>query len=188
MIYLSTERLIIRDHMKEDLLSMHALMSNKKVMYYLPSLRKTSLDETTLALQHAIDEANSEKRCKFFFAILDKSTEDYVGEIGLTVVNEDSVGKVMDLGYFIHEKYWGKGITTEAAKVVIEYAFSYLHTKEITAGCVVQNVNSEKIMKKLGMVKEAELSYIDKQLSNRVKYRLWKDEYEKQSKFVNSTD
>lgn len=104
-----------------------------------------------------------------------------LGEIGFTKKIESIFGNVMDLGYFIKEVYWGKGIVTEASKAVICYAFNNLNTIKIEAGCVSDNKGSECVMKKLGMIKEAEFKshvLLDNKFYDRVEYRLLKEEWE----------
>ena len=182
MIQIETNRLIIRDHIKEDLIPMHELLSDKKAMFYLPEIRTENIEESRENLQLAIDEANATNRSKFFFAIIDKVTEEYIGEIGFTKTSENKNGNVMNLGYFIKEIYWGKGIITEASEAVINYAFTNLNTVKIETGCVTENKGSESVMKKLGLIKEAEFKkhvLLESKVYDRVEYRLFKEEWKK---------
>lgn len=180
MIKLETSSLIIRDHIEEDINSLHKLLSDKKTMYYLQDIRTQTLDESKQNLYEAIKESKLENRKKYFFAITMKETNEYIGEIGFTVLIDCSYGKVVELGYFILPGYWGKGIVTEAAKEVIDYAFNELNVIKIETGCIEDNIGSEMIMKKLGMIKEAELKkhvLLDSKLYDRVEYRLLKEEW-----------
>ena len=181
MIRLVTKRLIIRDHQEDDIYPMHELLSDEKAMFYLPEIRTKNIDETKENLKVAIEESRVNNRSKYFFAIVYSDTKDYIGEIGFTKTIECAYGNVMNLGYFIREKYWGKGIVTEASRAVINYAFSNLGAIKIETGCLVDNKGSERVMKKLGMVKEAELKkhiLLNAKLYDRVEYRLLKEEWE----------
>lgn len=189
MLKIETNRLIIRDHIEEDIEVMHTLLSDEKAMFYLPDIKTNTLDESKQNLYEAIKESKLEKRTKFFFAIMIKETNHYVGEIGYTVTVECSQGKVVNLGYFILPIYWGKGIVTEAAKAVIDYAFSQEGIIKIETGCVRENARSESVMKKAGMVKEAEFRkhvLLHWRLYDRVEYRLLKEEWEEQLNFSRS--
>ncbi|MBL4932019.1 GNAT family N-acetyltransferase [Clostridium paridis] len=180
MIKLETERLIIRDHIGEDINSLHGLISNNEAMHYLPEIRTNTLDESKENLYEAIKEANLENRTKFFFGIIIKETNEYVGEMGYTVIIDSEEGKVVNLGYFILPKFWGKGFVTEAAREVISYAFSQEDIIKIETGCIAENVGSEKVMKKLGMIKEGEFKQhilLNSKLLDRVEYRLLKKEW-----------
>lgn len=180
MIRMETERLVVRDHIEQDINGLHSILSNEKAMYYLPDIKTSTLDESKQNLYESIKEAHLENRNKYFFAIVKKDTNEYIGEIGFTVILDSSYGKVVNLGYFILPSYWGKGFTTEAAKVVINYAFTRDDIIKIETGCIKENIASEGVMKKVGMIKEAEfLKHVElySKLQDRVEYRLLKEEW-----------
>lgn len=181
MVKFETERLIIRDHVEQDVDYLHSLISDEKAMFYLPDIKTDTLDQSKENLYEAIKESNLDERKKYFFAIVDKETSQYIGEIGYMVIINCSCGKVVNLGYFILPAYWGKGIVTEAAKAVINYAFSHEDILKIETGCIKENAGSEKVMKKAGMVKEAEFKkhvLLNSKLYDRVEYRLLREEWE----------
>ena len=92
----------------------------------------------------------------------------------------DTTSSQFELGYFILEKYWGKGIVTEASRAVLDYCFTELNALKVVAGCNKDNIGSEKIMKKLGMVKETEFishTVLNGKLCDRVEYRMLKEEW-----------
>jgi ribosomal-protein-alanine N-acetyltransferase len=105
MIQLYTERLIIRDHVLDDLTGHHELLSDEKSMRYLPDIKTKNLNESRENLIKSIDGANSEDRKLYFFRMEDKNTKEYIGEIGYTVTKETPFGKIVGMGYFIKEKY-----------------------------------------------------------------------------------
>ncbi len=55
-----------------------------------------------------------------------------------------------ELGYNIMKNQWGKGLTTEIAKRVLEFARDDLKVSKIYVCHAVENIASEKIIKKLG--------------------------------------
>lgn len=181
MVSIETTRLLIRDHEEKDTDSLHKLLSDEKAMYYLPDLKTNTLDESKQNLYEAIKESKLENRTKYFFAIIMKETQQYVGEIGFTVTVDSSYGKVVNLGYFTLQNYWGKGIVTEAAREVINYAFTNANVIKFETGCAKENIGSEKVMIKLGMIKEADLKnhvLLHSKLHDRVEYRILKEEWE----------
>jgi [ribosomal protein S5]-alanine N-acetyltransferase len=180
MIKLETQRLIIRDHIMEDLLPLHSLISDEKAMFYIPDIKTSSLEESKENLRVSMTEAKLENREKYFLAITLKETEEYVGEIGFTIISESEEGKIAELGYFILPRFWGLGIVTEAAKEVVNLAFDKVGIAKIVTGCVKDNKGSEGVMKKLYLIKERELkNYIELQgtFYDRVEYRIFKREW-----------
>lgn len=180
MIRIETDRLVLREHKLEDLEGLHALLSNAENTYFIQDLRTNTLDESRLNLFEAMKESHLDHRTKVFLAIEEKSSGDYVGEIGYTIIARAEAGAVAEMGYFILKQYWGKGYVTEAAKALLDYAFNDGGLIKIETGCNKMNRASEKIMIKLGMTKEAELvmhSVVDGKLYDRVCYRMLKSEW-----------
>jgi RimJ/RimL family protein N-acetyltransferase len=76
----------------------------------------------------------------------------FVGTI--SVKNIDLVNKKAELGYWIGEQYWGRGIATECLKLIIEYAFSAeLGLKQLCAYVFPENKASIRVLEKNGMNK-----------------------------------
>ena len=85
-----------------------------------------------------------------------------------------------ELGYYIAEEYWGKGIMTEAVKQICEYVFAKSDIIRIYAEPFANNIASCRVLEKVGFQYEGTLR------SNAVKngkvidmkmYSLIKEEY-----------
>jgi len=182
MIKLLTDRLILRDLSIDDLENHHQLFSDNKVMYYLQDIKTNSIEESKENLLKVIIDQNSMDRKFYFFIIENRSTNEFIGEIGYTVLENTPYGKLVNMGYFIKQEHWNKGYTSEALKKVTEFAFTENNVYRIHTGCIVENKFSEKIMKKNGYIKEAEFKeyvFHDGKLKDRVEYRILKKEWKK---------
>lgn len=180
MVKLETDRLIIRDHETSDLLTYHSLLSDKESMYYLPDLCTNTLEESKRNLETSIDEINNKDRKYYFFKINLKFSNEYIGEVGYTVDDFTPLGKRVSLGYFLRKEYWGNGYATEAVNEVINFAFTKGDVYRISFSCLKENVNSERVLNKCGMIKEGELKsfqYFDGKLKDRIIYRLLREEW-----------
>lgn len=58
------------------------------------------------------------------------------------------------IGYCIHPKYRGKGITTKAVKLVTAYAFKKYNLKRISGWCRTFNKASARVLEKAGYTLE----------------------------------
>jgi len=180
VIKLVTDKLIIRDHVIDDLKTHHQLMSDPEIMTYIEDIQTHSLEESRDNLMFSIKESKKEDRNCYFFAVVEKESNRHIGSIGVTIFDRNETGGNCELGYFILKEFWHKGYTTEAARKVIDFAFNTLNMHKITTGCIAENVNSEKIMKRLGMVKEGHLKQHvlhDNIWKDRVEYALFKNIY-----------
>lgn len=180
MTELLTERLRIRDHVGEDLEAMHRLLSDPVAMRFLPDLLTDSLEGSRANLQEALLEVEQPNRRKWFFAVTDRNTDAYYGEVGFTVIAESPMGNVAQLGYFFLPDCWGKGIATEAVEDVMRFAFAEANIWKLETGCLKENIASERVMQKLGMVCEAQLmchTAHEGVLKDRVEYRMLRQEW-----------
>lgn len=79
--------------------------------------------------------------------IIKNDTMEVIGDIGFKGFNFDENN--IDLGYGIITEERRKGYTEEAAKALMKWAFSNEFIKEITARCLVDNLGSVNLLKKL---------------------------------------
>lgn len=79
-----------------------------------------------------------------------------VGSIGL-IPGTDVYAKSMNLGYWVSEEYWGKGIASAAIKWMISYAFSTFEVKRLAASVFSNNPASMHLLIKNGFQQEAVL-------------------------------
>jgi ribosomal-protein-alanine N-acetyltransferase len=73
---------------------------------------------------------------------------DFVGCCGLRPYRP--VEEVHELGFHLRPKYWGRGLASEAARAAIAYASGTVGAKGLSAGHHPGNVNSKKVLEKLG--------------------------------------
>lgn len=182
MIHLETDRLILRDYMESDFEAYYRLKTDSKTMYYIQDIQLNSLNEAKTDFNNVLSDIQDMNRKYYFLHMELKETREQVGSIGYTVVDNTPIGKIVHMGYFIYPKFWKKGYTSEAIKKVFEYAFTENNVYRITTGCLAENVGSEKVMQKSGMIKEAEhidYEWHDGKMKNRMEYRLLKNEWEK---------
>lgn len=70
---------------------------------------------------------------------------------------EDVHRKNAEMGYWLAEPFWGKGIITEAIKQSIDYGFKTFDIVRIFARPYGFNLASQKVLEKAGLKKEAVL-------------------------------
>ena len=75
------------------------------------------------------------------------------GVIGLIVQN-DVYKKSAELGYWIGEYYWGKGIATKAVELITKYGFEKLQIIRIYSSVFENNIASMKVLEKNGFLSE----------------------------------
>jgi [ribosomal protein S5]-alanine N-acetyltransferase len=86
-----------------------------------------------------------------FFAI--EFLGEYVGNISLSPC-KDVYRKSAEIGYFIGEPYWNKGIASAAVNLITEYGFKQLDLMRIHTGVYEYNPASQRVLEKCGYNKE----------------------------------
>ena len=87
-----------------------------------------------------------------FFAIM--FDNQVVGNFGIVTKN-NIYRKNVELGFFVSEKYWGKGIATKAIRAAIPYAFENFDIVRIYAEVFSDNTGSRRALEKAGLKLEA---------------------------------
>lgn len=138
----------LRGFIKSDSMRMAELANNEKI-----SRNLTDGFPYPYTLQHAEEFIGRfmDQDPVTIFAIEYKG--DYVGNIGL-VKGTDIHRKTAEIGYFIGEPYWNKGIVTAAVNLVTEYGFKNLDIVRIHTGIFEFNQASQRVLEKCGFIKE----------------------------------
>ncbi|MGB3005655.1 MAG: GNAT family protein [Chitinophagaceae bacterium] len=76
-----------------------------------------------------------------------------VGGIGL-ILNSDVYIKSAEISYWLGEPFWGKGVTTEAIRQMLEYTFYYFDIVRIYAEVFELNKASMRVLEKNGFYLE----------------------------------
>jgi RimJ/RimL family protein N-acetyltransferase len=99
-----------------------------------------------------IYEENSRNDHAYTFGIF-ISDGALIGTIDLFQVLRGSLQSAF-IGYFLDEKHNGKGYTTEAVKLLVEYGFNEIKLHRIEAGVMPHNIGSIRVLEKSGFHKE----------------------------------
>ncbi len=87
-----------------------------------------------------------------YFAIATK--DELIGSIGFTIQNDVNRYSA-EIGYWIAEPFWGKGIAAEALSKLTNYAFSKFELNRIFAGVFEGNTASIRVLEKAAYKFEA---------------------------------
>ncbi len=77
-----------------------------------------------------------------------------VGGIGMSF-KADVYRKSAEIGYWLSEIYWNRGIMTEAVNTLVRYTFDHYDILRISAAIFEHNTASMRLLEKCGFRKEA---------------------------------
>ncbi|PWK20764.1 GNAT family N-acetyltransferase [Xanthomarina spongicola] len=150
--HIETERLLLRDLRLTDLEGMFALDSDPEVHKFLRNKPVKTIDESRIILESVLTQYK--ERGIGRFAVIEKSSGDFVGWSGLrlnTEYNMNGFTKYYDVGYRLIKRFWGKGFATESGKASVDYAFNNMKLPEIYATTELGNQASHNALLKIGL-------------------------------------
>lgn len=151
---LETNRLIIREFNIDDAQQMFEnWVNDKEVCKYLSWEAHSDVSVTKKLLSTWISEYKYNTTCNL--AIVFKDIDKVIGTISLIKV--DYKNSNCEIAFSIGKKYWSKGITTEAVKIVLNYLFNELAFNRIEALQDVKNIASGRVLEKSNMILEGTL-------------------------------
>lgn len=146
---LTDETIKLRPLTPDDKYRLAELANNQKVAV---NLRDGFPNPYTLADAEKFIENFAVQDPQQIFAI--EFNGDYVGNIGLHKAS-DVYRLTAEIGYFLGEPYWNKGIMTHAVKLICDYGFKNLDIIRIHAGIFEFNPASMHVLEKCGFKKES---------------------------------
>eukprot|EP00130_Batrachochytrium_dendrobatidis_P008407 XP_006683282.1 hypothetical protein BATDEDRAFT_28827 [Batrachochytrium dendrobatidis JAM81] len=149
---LSNERLLLRGFIKSDWKDVHKYASQDIVCQYQPWGPNAEEDSKDFVNQ-VIKDSTQEPRKRYVFAIIYNESMVGAGEFNI----RDFTNKVGEVAYIVNPNYWGKGIATEVATLLINFGLEQLKLHRIYATCDPRNVGSSKVLEKVGMTKEGRI-------------------------------
>ena len=144
---LETERLFLRSTTEEDAGLILELLNTPKWKAYIGDRNVHTLEEAANYIKTKM-LPQLEKRGFGNFTLIRKSDEQKIGTCGLY----DREGlQGLDLGYALLPKFEGKGFAFEAAREVVRFGFEELREPGIEAITSKPNIQSQKLLERLGM-------------------------------------
>jgi RimJ/RimL family protein N-acetyltransferase len=153
-IIIETKNFYLRILKKEDFEDIYRLYVDRDVWRYLSCW---GVPKKEVAKKHLDFFLEHQKKHGFsYWAIIEKSTGNFVGRAGLShLANTQDI----EVGYVLDKMYWGKGYATEIAKAIIKWGFDNLDIDKIVAIAVPENKASIRVMEKVGMKYKKDYEY-----------------------------
>ncbi|MGO4382460.1 GNAT family N-acetyltransferase [Pseudoduganella sp. RAF53_2] len=161
--YLQTERLTLREYRRDDFDLFADHLANPDSSAHLGSAdRQTawrifSSQAGLWVLQGA-----------GWWALEEKRTGQLVGNVGAFYREQSTV---MELGWNTYQAAWGKGIASEAATAVLNYAFEVRHEPKVRALITPGNESSRRVAERIGMTYEMETELYGKAINSYIRER-----------------
>ncbi|MGH0592308.1 GNAT family N-acetyltransferase [Bacillus pretiosus] len=147
MIVLETERLVLRWFDIKDAPFILELVNDPAWIQFIGNKRIKNLEDATkYILNGPVDMYN-----KMGFGLYLVERKEDLTPLGMCgLIKRDSLEDV-DIGFAFLEKFRSKGYGFESASAVIDYGVQNLGMKRIVAITTIDNINSGKLLEKVGL-------------------------------------
>ena len=147
-------RLTLREPCAGDATTLYSLLSTEEVARFIspppPSVEGFERYVTWSQQQRSAGQY-------ICFAIVPRGSNDPIGLIHVRALGPGF--GTADWGAAIASEFWGKGIFTEAAELLLDFAFDVLRTQRLEARAAICNGRGNGAMKKLGAEREGVLRH-----------------------------
>lgn len=151
---LRTERLLLRRWIEEDRAPFAELNADPEVMRYFPNVM--TQQESDSSIERI--EQGFEKNGFGLWAV--EVGGRFAGFTGLNRTTfETPMGPHVEIGWRFATWAWGHGYASEAARCVLDAAFSDLGLTEVYSFTTETNRPSEKVMQRIGMTRRPDLDF-----------------------------
>lgn len=151
---ISTDRLKLRGFTLDDVQPLHRVMHDAAVMRYFPAAPLPTVEriEKTihLQLQHWQEHGFG------WWAVEELASGMLMGWAGLQYLPDTDENEV---AYLLGKDFWGHGYATEAARASLSFAFEVVALPAIVGIVHCENVPSQRVLEKIGMVRAERKEY-----------------------------
>lgn len=147
-------RIFLRILKPADATDRYAAWLNDPVVNQYLETRQTTKEELRRYIQDKRKSGAAE-----LFGIFWQKTSRHIGNVKLEPIDFNAGTATM--GILIGEKeFWGKGIATEVANLIVAYAFATLGLREVNLGVIAENKAALRVYEKCGF----EVYQVDQQV------------------------
>lgn len=154
---LETQRLTLRHLTLDDLDELFALYSDPEIRKYFPDGVK-NYEDTKEELEWFLN-GHPEHPKLGLWATIHRETGEFIGRCGLLPWEIDGRLEV-EIAYLLDKSFWHLGLATEAANGIMKYAFEELHLSRLICLMDPDNIASQRVAQRVGMVLERKVDGI----------------------------
>ncbi len=138
------ENLYLRQLVESDATQKYCDWLNDPEVNKFLETRQSSIEDLKKYIRQKREDPNAS-----LLGVFDRDNDVHIGNVKLEPI--DWQQKRAIFGIMIgNKKYWGKGIGTEATKLILDYAFQKLGLNEVELGVISENIRARKTFEKAG--------------------------------------
>lgn len=146
-----SKRLTFRKFSYDDSNDLFKLRSNDEVMRFMDIPKFESVQDSDKLIKKIFDDFTNHKGISW--AIVEKESNSFIGYFGFWRMIPEHCRA--EIGYALGHDFWGKGYMSETIRVMMKFGFNTINLHSVEANVNTQNINSIKLLERVGFQKEA---------------------------------
>jgi len=143
-----TDRLVLRPWSEQDGEELQRLFSN-------PAVRAGRNLPPERIAQFAVSSVRQWRVNGFGpWAAIEKTTGCWIGKIGLDQLDDWPDPDKIEVGFELHEAWWGRGLATEGAVAALHFGFEQHGLERIISVTAAAHIAARRVMEKAGLIYE----------------------------------
>jgi ribosomal-protein-alanine N-acetyltransferase len=159
----------MRGFLPDDLLPLCAILSDREVIRYMP--RTDPWPEEVVRRWMNGQDTQWSRHGFGWWALEGKADGQLIGWCGLGTLDETSEVEVL---YLLAQRYWRRGLATEAARASLRRGFEEHGMQEIIGLVHPENVASRRVLEKCGLKPVDNVHYFGMEL---LRFKVRKEDY-----------
>lgn len=147
---LTTGYITLRAIDERDIAALFSLFSHERVVRFMDIERFINVSEALQLINFFREKLAAGEGMRW--AITANGHNELIGTCGFHHINRTHYK--MEIGYDLLPSYWGKGIMTNSIHRLLQYGFEEMQINRIEAYVDPDNINSYKLLRRLGFEQE----------------------------------
>jgi len=147
---LGSDAIVLRKIVEDDADSLFEIYSNDAVFTFCGIIPKKNIEFVRKMVTHFERDYKKQKRVKW--GICQKTDAAKIVGV-MEVFNVKRRANMVTIGYFLNERFWNRGIATEAVRILVNYLLDEVGVRRIIAEVMPQNKYSKRVLEKNSFTK-----------------------------------
>ncbi|GMK39570.1 N-acetyltransferase [Paenibacillus sp. CCS19] len=148
---IETERLFMRELTLEDAEAVYRHFAIAEVTQFMDIDVCKDRQEAEEIIAFHIEDSG----CRY--GLFDREDNELIGTCGFHCWSNEGDETKAEIGFDLSPSYWGKGLMQEALRELIQLGFDGMKLDYIEATTEIDNVQSQKLLQRMGFMREDEL-------------------------------
>jgi RimJ/RimL family protein N-acetyltransferase len=152
---IETSRLLLRPWQPDDLAELTRLLTDPEVTRYIVADEPFTPEDVAEVSARTLEQW--EHNGFGPWVAIEKATGRWVGRIGLSEMPDWPGADKVEVGWELHQEFWGRGLATEGGRAGVRYGFEVVGLDRIMSATAATNAASRRVMDKCGLRLQGEL-------------------------------